>query len=107
VTITYINPATSPTVATITVANGTSSGYVNLPDVLSTVQGPVSKIRVSILNKVKAGKVHLDNITLTLLADSARALQPLPGIGVVAPTTREGVDPLPFPQAPDGFRGGN
>ncbi len=98
-TITYVNPSTTPTTATITLVNGSSVGYTNLPDVLSTIQGPVSSIRVSILNKVKAGKINLDNITLTLLANAARTLQPLPSV-----TTRDGADTLPFPEAPDGFR---
>lgn len=103
-TITYINPSTSPTTATITVPNGTSSGYVDLPDVLSTIQGPVSTIRVSVTNKIKTGKIHLDSLTLTLLADSDRALQPFPTTGA---TVRDGANALPLPEAPDGFRGGN
>jgi len=103
-TINYINPSTTPTVATITVANGTSGTYINLPDVLSSISGPVSSIRVSILNKVKAGKINLDNITLTLLADNGRVLQPLPE---VAPVIRDGANPLPLPESPDGFRGEN
>lgn len=107
VTITYINPATAPTIASITVPNGTTVGYTNLPDVLATVQGPVSTIRLSISNKVKAGKAQLDNITLTLLADSDRALQGLPGTDGAAPSIRDGAETLPFPQAPDGFRGSN
>lgn len=106
-TITYVNPATAPTTATITIPNGTSTGYTDLPDVISTIQGPVSKIRVTILSKIKDGVVNLDNISLLLLADSDRALQPLPDLGITTPTLREGVDALPLPEAPDGFRDNN
>ena len=103
-TITYVNPSTAPTIATIILTNGTSAGYTNLPDVLSTISGPVSSIRVAILNKVKAGKINLDSINVTLLASTRNTLQSLPGVEA---TTRDGAGALPLPQAPDGFRDEN
>lgn len=93
VTIRYVNPATAPTNSTITIPTGTSVGYIDLPDATVNIAGPVSEIRVTILNRARGGNVFLDNVTLTLLgSNSRRDPSPLPSSG--------GSDLLPLPEAP-------
>jgi hypothetical protein len=97
VQIFYTNPATPTTTAVINIPAGSTTGYLDLPDVQATIAGPVNRIRVSMISKAKTGTAFFDSISLTLLAEDNIIRDALALPSVPTDTTPDGALPLPMP----------
>lgn len=92
--VTYTDNTTAKVIAPI--ARGTYA-FTELSRTLALTK-PVSKVTITFSIGKVMGRLRIDSVNLTLTPTAPRA---------VDSAVRDGASALPFPDAPDGFRGGN